>query len=160
MFTSVQEAGAPDHTNIFNVFFRYKLQWSFLEQGYCPCTLVSPLLSRYDCSDTAQISCYSTFKKNHQYQSYVSRSFLKRQQMQLWKKNLLWLFVNYCPSYSVWQDYFRFLQGKKLALQITYLFLPAVKIFRKSTGKSASFESLTIKFPAEWVLWLVKRVFF
>ena len=54
----------------------------------------------------------------------------------------------------------RFLQGKKLALQITYLFSPAVKIFRKSTGKSASFESLTIKFPAEWILWLVKRVFF
>ena len=39
----------------------------------------------------------------------------------------------------------RFLQGNKLALQITYLFSPAVKIFRKSTGKSAS---------------LVKRVFF
>ena len=54
----------------------------------------------------------------------------------------------------------RFLQGKKLALQITYLFSPAVKIFRKSTGKSASFESLTIKLPAEWILWRVKRVFF
>ena len=46
----------------------------------------------------------------------------------------------------------RFLQGKKLALQITYRFSPAVKIFRKSTGKSASFESLTIKFPAELIL--------
>ena len=56
----------------------------------------------------------------------------------------------------------RFLQGKKLALQITYLFSPAVKIFRnfKSTGKSALFSSLTIKFSPEWILWLVKRVFF
>ena len=132
--------------NIFNVFFRYKLQWSFLEQSYCPCTLVSPLLSRYDCSDTAQISCYSTFEKNHQYQSYVSRSFLKRQQMQLWKKESTLVMSKLLSLIFGLTGLQRFLQGKKLALQITYLFSPSVKIFRKSTGKSASFESLTINF--------------
>ena len=117
--------------NIFNVFFRYKLQWSFLEQSYCPCTLVSPLLSRYNCSDTAQISCYSTFEKNHQYQSYVSRSFLKRQQMQLWKKNLLWLLVNYCPSYSVWQDYKDFSKERNLHSKLHIYFYQQWKYFEK-----------------------------
>ena len=70
----------------------------------------------------------------HQYQSYVSRSFLKRQQMQLWKKNLLWLLVNYCPSYSVWQDYKDFSKERNWHSNLHTYFHQQWKYFEKVQG--------------------------
>ena len=66
-----------------------------------------------------------------QHSWYVSRSFLKRQQMQLWKKNLLWLLLNYCPSYSVWQDYKDFSKERNLHSKLHIYFHQQWKYFEK-----------------------------